>query len=381
VPLSGAKAAARRVEVRRAQDVARATRDVARLRIRRPAGLLLPQPVVLLGDQAQLAVGFAVARRVVAGIAVARRVGPVAGGQRVQELGQLRFDLAADGGDAERRERDDVAVPLAHPVDQPVAAGVADQDVQAGAAEGAVLVGGMRVRRVVDPAVGGDHVVGVQEVVAPAAVEVVAARAADHPVVAEVAEHHVVAVARHLGEGERRAIVREGHRAVDQLPFRRELVQEVLGARRRAGLPHRAVGVEQDHAPRVVLVVQVELAEPAGHVVVHVPRVRVRAEVQDVARVPGPRPVRAHQADHRAARPVLLDVGLRQGLPARHRVVARAAVQEVVAQAAEDHVVRGVGVEQRIVAGSGVRLNGVMSTVLRSAPPTLITAVCTCPGV
>jgi hypothetical protein len=39
-----------------------------------------------------------------------------------------------------------------------------------------------------------EHVVGVQQVVAPAAVHVVAARAADDPVVAQVAEDHVVAV-------------------------------------------------------------------------------------------------------------------------------------------------------------------------------------------
>ena len=108
--------------------------------------------------------------------------------QRVQELGQLRLQRAADGRHAERRERHQVGVELADPVDQAVAAGVADQHVAAGAAVRAVLVARVRVGHVVEAAVGGEVVVGVQQVVAVAAVEVVAAGAADEPVVAEVAE-------------------------------------------------------------------------------------------------------------------------------------------------------------------------------------------------
>src|SRR5439155_16293130 len=96
--------------------------DVAGLRVGRAAGLGLPEAVILLADQAELAVGLSVPRRVVPGVGRARRIGALAPRQRVEELGQLRLVLAADGRDAERRERAEVAVELADPVDQPVAA-------------------------------------------------------------------------------------------------------------------------------------------------------------------------------------------------------------------------------------------------------------------
>ena len=57
----------------------------------------------------------------------------------------------------------------------------------------------MGVRLVVEAAVGARVVVGVEQVVAPAAVEVVAAGAAHDPVVAVVAEDGVVAVVANLG--------------------------------------------------------------------------------------------------------------------------------------------------------------------------------------
>src|SRR5829696_6457563 len=71
----------------------------------------------------------------------------------------------------ERGERDDVAVELADPVDQSVAAGVPDQDVAAGTAVGEVLIRRVRVGLVVEPAVRLQVVVGVQQVVAPATPE------------------------------------------------------------------------------------------------------------------------------------------------------------------------------------------------------------------
>ncbi len=66
----------------------------------------LPVAVVLLDDEAELALELAVAvrpGRYGAGVEVAGRVGAVARRQRVEELGQLRLDLAADRRDAERR--------------------------------------------------------------------------------------------------------------------------------------------------------------------------------------------------------------------------------------------------------------------------------------
>src|SRR5439155_13175585 len=131
------------------------------------------------------------------------------------------------------------------------------------------------------------------------------------------------------------------------------LVQEVrpLGRRRAArvdagvaavregvALPHGAVRVEEDGAAWVVLVVEQELAEAAGVVVVRVPRVRIGAEVEDVARVPRTRPVGAYEPDRavdlllaRGAVGVELDVRLGQGLAAADRVVAGGAVEPVEA--------------------------------------------------
>ena len=120
--------------------------------------------------------------RVAAEISVARvAIGTIAGDKRIEELGQLRLQRAADGRHAERRERHQVAVEFAGPVDQPIAAGVGDQHVAAGTAEGAVLVAGcvsgsdcwQANRSCSRSAV---VVVGIDQVVAEAAVDVVACR-------------------------------------------------------------------------------------------------------------------------------------------------------------------------------------------------------------
>src|SRR5207244_5747981 len=143
-------------------------------------------------------------------------------------------------------------------------------------------------------------------------------------------------------------------------------------------LPHGAVRVEEDGAAGVVLVVEQELAEAAGVVVVRVPRVRIGAEVEDVARVPRTRPVGAYEPDRavdlllaRGAVCVELDVRLGQGLAATDRVVAGGAVEPVeagpralagersgrvereVVPAADDEVVLVVRVVQRVVRWLG----------------------------
>ena len=316
------------VEVGAAQDVAPAAADVARLRVARRAGLLLPVAVVLLDDQAHLAFVLAVPagpRGDRARVVVAGRVGAVARGQRVQELWHLRLDLAADGRHAERAERDDVAVVLADPVDEPVAASVAVQDVDARAAVRAVLEDRMGVGRVVQRVVRREVVVGVEDVVAPAAVQVVAPGSAEHPVVAQVAEQEVGAVVvRWRVRRRARAVAREGAAAEDDpaVRIRRRRVEEELAGRRlrarQAGAvavvrvgraaPLRAVGVEQDGAARVVLVVEVELAEARLERLVREPRVGVVAEAQQVARVVRPGPVRVDEAVRDPARAEVLDV-------------------------------------------------------------------------
>ena len=162
----------------------------------RGAGLVLPGEV-LLAHHTKLTLGLAVAGRVGAGILVARGIGAVGGRKRIQVIGQLRLQCARNGAHPERRERHQVAVELADPVDQAIAAGVGDQHVATRAAVGAVLVGRMGIGLVVQTSIGRLVVVGVQQVVAPAAVHVVAPGAADQPVVAEVAEDPVVAVVVH----------------------------------------------------------------------------------------------------------------------------------------------------------------------------------------
>ena len=92
-------------------------------------------------------------------------------------------------------------VELASPVDQAVAAGIRVEDVAAGAAEGEVLhVDVGAVGCVVQSAIGALVVVGIEQIRAPAAVQVVVVGAADQPVVAEVAEDRVlVAFGRQRG--------------------------------------------------------------------------------------------------------------------------------------------------------------------------------------
>ena len=194
-------------------------------------------------------------------------------------------------------------------------------------------------------------------------IEVVAACAADRPVVAEVAEDRVVAVARHEHVRRRaRPVAGVGAAAGHHPPLDRRQVQQELRVRSRrldrAGVaavgeptaaPLRAVHVEQDRAARVVLVVQPELAETRHERLRREPRIEVGAEQQQVARVVRARPVRADQAVRHACGAEMLHVGGLERLAAADRVVTRAAVQEVVVPAAEDHVVGVVGVIQRHV--------------------------------
>src|SRR6185312_15965882 len=102
---------------------------------------------------------------------------------------------------AERCKRNEVTVEFADPVDEAVAAGVGDKDVFTGTAVCPVFIGCRGVRHVVEAAGGGLVVVGVEEVVAPAAVEIIAAGAADEPIVAVVAEDGVVAIGVFLQRG------------------------------------------------------------------------------------------------------------------------------------------------------------------------------------
>ncbi len=353
--------------------------------------------MVPLRDEAEFAVGLAVSGGVPAGVGVPRRVGALARRERVQELVQPRRNLARHRGDAERGKRDDVGVELAHPVDQAVATGVADEDVQARAAVRAVLVERVRVRGVVRRGLGllallvavltgtrdRHDVVGVQQVVAPPAPQRVLTRTAHEPVIAEVAEDRVRAVGPAVRQRRARAVRVVRHAAVQGRAFVRVQVEEPLVAG--AGLVHTAVPVEKDRAPRVVLVVERELTQTVGDRAVVVPGVGVLAEVQQVARVERTAPVGAVGVRQAAARAPVVDLRVRvpDRLTAGDRVVARAAVQEVAghapqeaggvrvvlgeatdrgrvvldlsAEATEDHVIRGVRVEQRLVGPGGIR--------------------------
>ena len=250
----------------------------------------------------------------------ARRVGALAARERVEELRQLRLVLAADGGDAERRERDEVAVELADPVDQPVAAGVADQDVEAGAAVDAVLVARVRVGHVVQPRVAVLQAVAVVAVADAAGGRSSSAFMRSLPQPPQACRVPVPPTSQSLPRSPKIDVVAVAARRRPawsvQVPFGCRTttqpggvvrpsfaveVEEVL-ARRRSGPPvsvqvwplfENAVqlhdvpsALNRIVAARVVLVVEQELAEPARDVVVRVPRVRVGAEVEDVARVP-----------------------------------------------------------------------------------------------
>src|SRR5688572_33419165 len=92
-------------------------------------------------------------------------------------------------------------------------------------------------------------VVGVHQVIAPAAVAVVTARAADKPVVAEVAEDLVVAVGALLDGG--------GRGRIDGTFVRIEAEQE---------LAERGAIEDWNALQRVVLVVKRELDSPVGKV-------------------------------------------------------------------------------------------------------------------
>ena len=160
------------------------------------------------------------------------------------------------------------------------------------------------------------------------------------------------------------AVGKELHAAHDAVALAADVVEEELAADRprrdrdagvavgrvrQAADPDRAVRVEQDRAARVVLVVERELARAAR--AVEVPAVDVvGVPAQHVARVDRMAVVGAHQADHGAGRVVPGRVRVDERLGAGHRVVARAAVQRVVAEPAEDDVVIAARrAEQRIL--------------------------------
>src|SRR5204862_422667 len=131
--------------------------------------------------------------------------------------------------------------------------------------------------------------------------------------------------------------------------------------RRGAALPDAAVRVEQDRAARVVLVVEQELSTTGA--VSDVPSVRVRTEVEDVARVVRVEEVGLDEADRavhlllalRGGVAVHLDVRRDEGLVAADRVVAGAAGDQVVLPAAEDDVGAHAGVNG-VVTGFSVDL-------------------------
>ena len=129
-------------------------------------------------------------------------------------------------------------------------------------------------------------VVGVQQIVAEAGIQVVAAGAADDPVVAGVAEDAVVAVVPGLrvavgsladrlrvdvsldvgafGLVEVEEPLADEHAAAAVLDRRADLVVETV---RHVGISRVVQAEDQlDLAPRVVFVVQRELARPAGPV-------------------------------------------------------------------------------------------------------------------
>ena len=155
----------------------------------------------------------------------------------------------------------------------------------------------MRIRRIISTRAGNDHVVRVEQVVTPAAKHVVAARSANDPVVAQIAEQDIVAVTK---------------RAPDVDAFRMVEIEEEPG----------------NLVERLRLVVRRELAGTQSAVTEDIARVAgvVEAEVQDdaVATV-GIR-----------ARTIKNSKPAGDGFGTRHRVVARAAVDEVVAETAED---------------------------------------------
>ena len=135
------------------------------------------------------------------------------------------------------------------------------------------------------------HVIGVEQVVAPTAVERVLAGAADQPVVALVAEDRVAAVAVAESGGEAGPV----RGVVDAAVHCRALVGVQIEEPHEPcpELVDRAVGIEQHRAARVVLVVESKLTEAGHDRPVVVPGVVVEAEVEQVAWVERAGPVGA----------------------------------------------------------------------------------------
>ena len=296
--------------------------------------------------------------------------------------------LAADRGDAERRERHDVAVELADPVDQPVAAGVADQDVEAGAAVDAVLVDrrACRWHRRSRAAVGACRARRRRssrslpqppyEVSWPVP-----------PTIQSLPRSPKITSLPSLFVGDRdgRAVRGESTPPVTSGPSFETKLRNHVAAAGAGSCPCVPSSLRRIDPPRVVLVVEGELAR-AGSAC---SRATSRRRRRSAACRRGCTAASSRCGRGRAGRRV---VGV-EVLRCTTRVSASpppmasspdGAVQEVVAQAAEDDVV-GRGwrrtADRRRPAALGVRLNGVMSTAFFSSPATLIVAVCTWPGV
>ena len=264
-----------------------------------------------------------------------QRVGAFAQGERDDHVLHGRSLRAVDGRHAERIERHEEAVVLAAPVDQAVATGVRDEHVAAAAAVDEVLVRRARVGAAVRAVDRVQVVVRVHDVVAHAAEERVAPGAADEPVVAGVAEQVVVPVGRDGGIGradEPLRVERPVGRVEVQEPVE---VRAGLVLRQRLGRRVDRAGVQRARARR-----QQDLAERVVRVVLRLVGER-RAVAEHVAGVERMVPVGPNVGlEQVAVRVVVVRVRLDGSLGAGHCVVAGAAVDRVVAEAAVDDVVR-----------------------------------------
>ena len=229
---------------------------------------------VLLQHDTQLAHRLAVAawvrivldrrrqRRTIMGVGIPGRIDTVAQRSGVEKVVQLGLQRAADRGHAEFGEWHQVAVVFADPIDQPIAAGVGDQHVLTGAAERAILIGWRGFRNVILAAGRVQVVVGVQQIVAPAAIHMIPSGAAHDPIVAIIAKNQIVAVVVDRPVSHRLVAVLLADAGRMEHAFRLVEVQEELHA---GVVPvQRAVGVERDLLQGIVLVVERELAGPAS---------------------------------------------------------------------------------------------------------------------
>src|SRR5258708_61010 len=115
------------------------TRQIASLRLVGWADLVVPERVTL-SDQPNLAIRLAISCRIGTGVDRTRGIRAVRLGAIVEILPELRINVAADRGLAERRIGRDVGVELADPVDQAIAAGVRNHRIAARATIGDVFI-------------------------------------------------------------------------------------------------------------------------------------------------------------------------------------------------------------------------------------------------